>query len=107
MNEQLIRILKERYGFERWKGAKRSRRNLLFWRLFFSGREIPGYTLHNARTLNEFGKPRCFRSTWQKEGGSPEELFNLDIFECDSRVQAHEFLMELTQRRSEEHNSEL
>ena len=39
--------------------------------------------------------PRSTHSIWQRREGDPDALLRIDVYECDSRDDAHQFLLRL------------
>ncbi len=91
--QQLDR-LKQHHGYEEWCGTNTLGENLFIWKLFLSGNEFPGWQAYRIRPVEVPGWPPSTQSVWQRPGGGRDQRFRVDLFECASRIAAHEFLVE-------------
>lgn len=95
MSTQLEDHLKRRHEFEGWRGRNTMAENLLVWRFFLSGSEFIGWEPLRIQSAGTPGGQPGFQSTWKRPGGGPDALLRLDVFECNSRLAAHEFLIQV------------
>jgi hypothetical protein len=95
MDDHHLDYLRKRHSYEMWRGRSTLEENLFIWRFFLSGNEFPGWRAQRIQTVESSGWPPYIKSIWQNPGGKPEELLSVDIYECESRIAAHEFLLQL------------
>ncbi|HEU0292204.1 MAG TPA: hypothetical protein VFR47_05685 [Anaerolineales bacterium] len=95
MDDQQLDYLKQRYEYEMWRGSNTLDENLFIWRFFLSGKEFPGWLAHRIQPMQSPGWPPHIKSIWQRPEEATEELLSVDIYECESRIAAHEFLLQL------------
>ena len=95
MDNQQLDYLKKRHAYEAWRGCNTLEENLFIWKFFLSANEFPGWRAHRIQPEESAGWPPYIKSIWQRPEGETEELLSADIFECESRIAAHEFLVQL------------
>ena len=87
--------LKRFHEYERWRGRNRLPENLFVWRLLLEGSELPGWRTRRVQPITAPRMPRSTHSIWQRREGDPDALLRIDVYECDSRDDAHQFLLRL------------
>lgn len=87
--------LRRRYAFDAWAGSNRLEENLLVWRFGLSGDELPGWQIHSAREIAVAGAFRAVQSVWRALQAGPDTAVRIDVYECNSRLAAHAFLLQL------------
>jgi hypothetical protein len=95
MDDQQLDYLKQRHAYETWRDRNTLEENLFIWRFFLSGDEFPGWHAHRIQPMASSQWPPHIKSIWQRPGGKKEELLSVDVYECESRIAAHEFLLQL------------
>jgi hypothetical protein len=111
MNPVPVDRLKQYYRFEEWRGRRSRVRGALVDRASFD--PLPGWTLHTLQEIEHPGMPRLIQSIWRVEGEAPatgakfapvapvplvapaEVLLKFDLYVCESRTAAHDFLIVL------------
>jgi len=88
---ELVEALKRRHDFDDWSGSCETEEQLLVWRFFLSGEELSGWAAEQIRELSVPGWPPAVHSVWTR--GRHDRLL-LDVFECPSRVAAHELTVQ-------------
>jgi hypothetical protein len=91
----MIDRLSQRYGYEQWSGINTLGENLFIWKFSLSGNEFPGWEVYRIRPVEEVSWPPTILSLWQRPTGVTEELLRVDVFECASRIAAHDFVVQL------------
>lgn len=95
MGKKQLEYLKQHHEFEAWCGCNTLKENLFIWNYFLSGSEFPGWQIHSNQPMTVPGWPRFIQSTWRHHEGDIETVLRVDVYECASRVKAHEFLLQL------------
>jgi hypothetical protein len=95
MDSTQLNALKQRHAYETWREFNTLQENLFIWKFFLSGNEFPGWRMHRTQVVEPEESQPYIKSTWQRSQGDKEELINVDIFERESRLAAHEFLLQL------------
>ena len=90
---QNLEALKQQYDFEAWFGRNLLDRELFIWKYHLDGEIFPDWESARIRTISAPGRPDGFTSVWRRPGEDLDLLLTLDIYECDSRMQAQEFLL--------------
>jgi hypothetical protein len=85
-------FLQRQYRFSQWRGTNRLTENLFIWRFFLIGTELPDWRPERVRTIAVDGSPPLLRSVWR---GTSEATVSLEVFECASRLAAHDQVLEL------------
>lgn len=93
MENTLINELKKRLDFNGWFDTNTLDENLFIWNFFFSGDEFSEWSIHNCRIL-ENGLMRANRSVW-KPDKEENSLLVVNTYECASRQDAHQFIVQL------------
>jgi hypothetical protein len=95
IDTELLDHLKQRHAFEMWKDRNALDKNLHIWKFFFGGHEFPGWQMLRAQSIEADMSSSCIKSIWQRFQPGKDELLCVDVYECKSRVDAHEFLIRL------------
>lgn len=95
MDEQLLEYLKRHHAYERWRDSTSLDENLFIWKFFLGGNELPGWHVVRIQPNEKAAWSPSIESMWQRNDEGGEELLNLNIFQCPSRMAAHEFLLQL------------
>lgn len=99
MEESKIEYLKKHYAFDEWRGKNTLDENLLVWRFFPSENELTGWQprrvqrVENPEVERSEG-PTVIQSIWQSAERETETLLRVDSFECRSREDAHDYLLQ-------------
>ncbi|HWW76018.1 MAG TPA: hypothetical protein VNZ44_11500 [Pyrinomonadaceae bacterium] len=104
-----LEYLKQRYGFEEWRGRDTLQESLLIWKFLPGADDLPGWQPQRVQRVippdaekgsvseSSWGRgdePASIQSLWQQpEGGGA--LLRLDTFECASRGEAQQYLLRL------------
>jgi hypothetical protein len=83
--------LKERHGFREWAGKSSTPADRSVRSLSFTGEELPGLRLERVDRRADSQPPRL-TSFWRR--GDTQAVVRVDLFECASVTDAHEFLIE-------------
>jgi hypothetical protein len=94
-HREQLEQLKRLHGYERWRGRNRLPENLFVWRLRLEGSELPGWRTRRVQPITAPRMPRSTHSIWQPRDGDPDALLRIDVYECDSRDDAHQFLLRM------------
>jgi len=94
-DREQLEQLKRLHDYQRWRGRNRLPENLFVWRLLLEGGELPGWRIHRAQPIAVARMPRSTHSIWQPHDARPELLLRVDVYECDSRDDAHQFLLRM------------
>lgn len=81
------------YGFDDWRASSRLEGDLFVAGIRLDGRELPSWNIERHRELRSAELPRTVRSLWQHSQG--EVALLVEIYECDSRVEARGRLLDL------------
>ena len=93
---QQIDDLKKHHQFKDWCGQTSLKENHFIWRYFLRGNELPGWQNEYNQTIELPEQVRLIQSIWQRPGTDREQTsLRVDTYECASRVEAHEFLIQL------------
>jgi hypothetical protein len=96
MDSQLVETLKERHSYDTWRDNNTLEENLFIWKFFLNGNEFPNWRAHRIQPIEVPGQPPSIQSIWQlPTKDKTETLLNVNIYECGSRRNAHEFLVHL------------
>jgi hypothetical protein len=95
MDAQLTAQAKKRFDFDAWRGVNTLQRNLFIWKVALAGYSLPRWTPVRVRPIAVPGVPPYVQSVWRRTQGGTETLLRMDLYECASRVAAHEFLVQL------------
>ncbi|MDX1615247.1 MAG: hypothetical protein R3300_13115 [Candidatus Promineifilaceae bacterium] len=95
MNMQAVEALKERLAFDEWKDSNTLAESLFIWQFFLTGDEFPGWSAHRIRQEEPTQWPRTIQSVWRPADEGKEGLLSVDIYECASRADAHELVLQL------------
>jgi len=85
--------VKRRFRFEEWAGT-----NVLGRGLFVQNYHLPsleGWRLASAVPVDFPNYPPSLQTIWVDESGISEAVMRIDVYECASRLAAHEFLIHL------------
>ncbi|MBT2132768.1 hypothetical protein KK137_00345 [Croceibacterium sp. LX-88] len=94
MVTQQYEALRERFGFDDWKGTNRLEQDLELHDVALPWDLIPGLDAGRVRLIDPGDGTRLLRASWTPPD-KPDALLLLDIRECPSREAAHEVLLEL------------
>ncbi|KRA79371.1 hypothetical protein [Altererythrobacter sp. Root672] len=94
MVTQQYEALRERFGFDDWKGTNRLEQDLELRDVALPKDLIPGLDAARVRLIDPGDGTRLLRASWTAPD-RPDALLLLDIRECPSREAAHEVLLEL------------
>jgi hypothetical protein len=86
--------LKRRVHQESWRGTNRLEDGLFVQGFVPPSGLLEGWIAVRSRVIEQPGWPRIARSMWQASAGG-ERLLRVDVHECDSREEAHDFLVYL------------
>lgn len=88
--------LRRRYAFDEWSGHNALDEDLLIWKYFLVGKELPNWSATRIQERPRRQGVRHILSMWKAPGKreSDEGLARVDIFEFAARAAAHEFLLE-------------
>jgi hypothetical protein len=95
LENQRLEYLKQQYEYEDWRGANTLDENLFVWNFLMTGSEFPGWTLHSYRPVVMPGWPAFIQSIWKRPEAGDEAVLRVDVYQCSSRGQAHEFLVQV------------
>jgi hypothetical protein len=95
MDTHLVAQAKKRFDFDAWRGTNTLQRNLFIWRVAVAGYSLPRWTPVRVRPVVVPGVPPHVQSIWRRDQGGAATLLRIDLYECDSRLAAHEFLVQL------------
>ncbi|MFW9887051.1 MAG: hypothetical protein ACFFER_02640 [Candidatus Thorarchaeota archaeon] len=91
---ELKKYLIEKYRYNDWKGKKKHAMNHFIWKFFFSGIEFPTWSIHKSKLMKNRDWPSTIKSLWKKSDENADDLLRVNFFECASRNDAHEFLLD-------------
>ncbi len=95
MEKRHLEYLKKHHKFKAWCGCNSLKENLFIWNYFLTGNELPGWQIYSNQPVTIPGWPRFIQSTWRHSEGDIEIALHVDVYECASRVKAHEFMLQL------------
>lgn len=95
MNTIRIDQLKQEYDFDHWQDTNTLDQELLVWRLHINGGEMPNWALHSVQYREAAEWPRTVETVWLSPEVDLDQVLILNIYECASRLAAHEFLLHL------------
>lgn len=88
-----VELLKQKYDFKSWSVRNRLAENLFVNNYLLTSRPISDWNILKEEEIKVEGVPRCQRSFWVNPRLGTEASFRLDVYECASLPQAHEFLI--------------
>lgn len=94
MDKESLKRVKERIDFDAWCGRNALHESLFIHKYFITSGSIKNWQLHRQLPIDVAGMPRFIQSMWRNPQGDPEALLRYDIYECDSHMAAHEFLVQ-------------
>ena len=84
--------LRQRFKLDEWRGERASDEDLHLFGFFFNGDELDGWNAERLRQVPADAWPPSTRTMWS-QGERSERLLQVDVFECDSRADAHDLLV--------------
>jgi hypothetical protein len=93
MDEASLKRLKDHMGFDAWCGRTNLKEALFVKNYFIGSKTIPTLQLHRQVPTSVEGIPHSIHSIWRSPDGDPEALLRYDVYECDSHLASHEFLV--------------
>jgi hypothetical protein len=97
--------LREHFKFKSWQNRNRLGRELFIKNFHVQRSDLPGWAVQRVQPLRFPQWPATCRVLWRpaqphlsaplRTSDKTEPLLQLDIYECTSRVHAHEFLLRL------------
>lgn len=94
MQPEELERLKQEHGYEAWGGRTTLEENLFIWRLFLVGDELPDWQAHRLRPIETEDGPSVIQSFWRPRAEAGDVFLRVDVYESDSRLAAHEFLLQ-------------
>lgn len=95
LNDESLAAIFQRFDFDRWKGTNALGRGL-YVRNYRIPAPAPGWDLVRAWTVPSVeGSPPALQTIWRNPAAGPDALLRVDMYECASRVAAHEFMVRL------------
>jgi hypothetical protein len=91
--ESLDRV-KAGYSFETWRGTNQLNEHLFVYNFYRHPPQFEGWELHQSQLLTAPGRPPAVISTWKQIGAAGSGLLRSELYECASRMKAHELLIE-------------
>jgi len=67
---------------------------LFIWHFALCGNEFPGWQALRIQAVASPDSPPYITSIWQGPDEDKEQLLNVDVFECKSRLDAHQWLLD-------------
>jgi hypothetical protein len=83
--------LKEHYRFREWAARSATPADRVLRDFTFAGDELPGFRLDRADRRDDARPPRL-TSFWRRVDG--QGVVRIDVFECASVIEAHEYLID-------------
>lgn len=93
-DDESLNHLKQRHDYDSWRGINTLDEELFIWHFVLCGDEFPGWRALRIQALESPGSPPYITSIWQGPDEDKEQLLNVDVFECASRLAAHQWLLE-------------
>ncbi len=93
-DDESLSHLKQRHNYDSWRGINTLDEELFIWHFVLCGDEFPGWRALRIQALESPDSPPYITSIWQGPVEDKEQLLNLDVFECKSRLDAHQWLLE-------------
>ena len=84
---------KEEYLFDEWKGQSGLIHNLFIWKYFVTGSELPDWNAYTIESIKIPKWPPLIKSIWQHSKIGSESAIRIEMFECASRLKAHNYLL--------------
>jgi hypothetical protein len=94
MNEDRLDTIKEGYSFEDWRGANQLGEHLFIYNVYQHPPHFEGWELHQSQLLSAPGQPPAVISTWKQVEAPGIAVLRSELYECSSRLRAHELLVE-------------
>lgn len=94
MDQECLKRVKDRIDFDAWCGRNALHENLFIHKFFITAGYIKNWQLHRQIPIDVAGMPHCIQTMWRNPQGDPEALLRFDIYECDTHMAAHEFLVQ-------------
>lgn len=85
--------LKQRFEQERWRGANAMDEELFVHGFLPTPDLLDSWGAARVQIIEAPDWPRTVESIWQQSPEDRDRLLRLDVFECDSRENAHDFLI--------------
>jgi hypothetical protein len=97
VNQALRETLEKRFDFQDWRDAKRFPLHLFVLGFFLSGEEFAGWQPDNLDFIesNKEGRPPIAMATFTSVNGNPPASFSVKAYECSSRIEALDRLLEM------------
>ena len=95
-SDRWIEAVKARHDFDSWYGTNALDENLFIWHYALRGDELAGWEVERIRRVELAGQVPALKSLWGHEGAERNgTVLSLEVFECGSRLEAHEILLGL------------
>ncbi|MET0622685.1 MAG: hypothetical protein ABW250_06890 [Pyrinomonadaceae bacterium] len=91
--ESQLEYLRRRFDSEAWVGKGASAVKLSVREFVRGGLDLAGWHAESIRQVETEGWPPHLTSIWKASEGRPEALLSVEVFECASASDAHEFLL--------------
>jgi hypothetical protein len=95
MANSQIEALKRIYDFNAWRGRNTLRENLFLFKFFLNEAEIPGWMVDFEKSAKLPDGTVLTQSIRRSREPPSDVALRTDVFECASRLAAHELLMRL------------
>lgn len=89
----VIARLKERHGFDGWRGRNRLDQHLFIWQMPPTVIELTGWHCRRCERLDDPRGRRLLHTMWAGPGA--RRALAVEVHECDSRLAAHEWLIRI------------
>jgi hypothetical protein len=95
MTSQSLEQLKLKHKYETWRNTTTLEENLFIWKFFLTENEFPDWQPHRIQKVEAPGWPPFTQSIWRTPDGKMDRLLAVDVYECTSRLAAHELVVRL------------
>lgn len=95
MDNAIFDPLKQKYGFEQWRDLNTLGESLFIWRYYLAEDEFPGWKPVLIQPVRTPDWPPAFESVWQSADEKAEALLTVNVYEANSRLEAHGFVIRL------------
>ncbi len=92
MDNNDLTLFKQHLEYDEWAGTTTLTEELLVMDFFLDEEVFPGWQVSRIHENQREGARSCFLALWERSDKSSEELFRFDVFECKSRLSAHELI---------------
>lgn len=88
--------VKARHDFDSWADINRVDGYLFIWRYALRGDEVEGWSTQRIRRAEPPGSRPILKTVWRPTDAKDiETLLSIDVFERDSRIEAHQLLVDM------------